>query len=103
MKNLKKALLSVNKFGLLAIACIAFTLMSFSSSETNYDGKTWGRTPTGWIEFTPTNPESNYYCDTHTDVCKVLYEDGYSPVKGTNEDEGFLEVLIYDGELRPMP
>jgi hypothetical protein len=98
--NLKK--LNLGLVALILGFGLVITQSAFTTKQKQTD-KLWGRTANGWIEFSATNPETNYECDPDPDICKALYEDGYMPVTGTDEDEGFISVEAEDGILVPKP
>jgi hypothetical protein len=69
MEKFKNALKSVNKFGILALALVAFATMAFKAPATQNVKWGYDQEQSQWVPA----PDDNYSCDGVTDFCTRLY------------------------------
>ncbi|AMP99816.1 hypothetical protein AY601_2942 [Pedobacter cryoconitis] len=85
MEKFKNALKSVNKFGILAIALVAFATMAFTPAK-NLAVKKWGYNPSTsqWVEITGLEQSDrentrDYKCTSSLNNCSAEFDASQNP------------------------
>lgn len=92
-KNKGKALVGALLLG-LAVVGSAFT----KAPELKQNEEMYGRDQNGtWVKLTPA--QQTQACVPSSGPCKLVYEEGYAPVTGTDADEGFIRIEQNNGHL----
>ncbi len=86
MEKIKNALKSVNKFGLLALALVAFATLAFTPAKKTLTLYGFDRSANQWVNLTGVSEgtsENDYQCDTDPENknCTAEFDHTPSPIE----------------------
>lgn len=99
MKQIKKLVNTVLFGAAILGGAIAFQSFTTSIPKVKQNEQMWGRLQNGnWVRLN-TPAEQSTPCEPDPEICKVIYQEGFTPTTGAPSEAGHVSVVQDEGYI----